>query len=173
MTMTAQQLREKISAWLSDKTNHEGDLVDFLVDKCGVVYEDKWVEQDRPIEETIAACKCCDNILTDDDIDRGTGECEYCEEMMKDEDEGDMNMDTPNYKQKIEDACPVGHTTVWGDHGFIYEEVEKCIKCGTTEKLRDYHLSWPRPSGIVKTCFPCARIMAKEFVHTMLSTADN
>tara|TARA_R110000787_G_scaffold166171_3_gene279201 strand:- start:806 stop:1162 length:357 start_codon:yes stop_codon:yes gene_type:complete len=53
------------------------------------------------------------------------------------------------------------------------EEVEKCIKCGTTEKLRDYHLSWPRPSGIVKTCFPCARIMAKEFVHTMLSTADN
>ena len=35
------QLREKIGAWLSDKTNHEGDLVDFLVDDCGVVVEEE------------------------------------------------------------------------------------------------------------------------------------
>jgi hypothetical protein len=38
--MTTQQLREKIGAWLSDKTNHEGDLVDFLVDECGVVLKE-------------------------------------------------------------------------------------------------------------------------------------
>ena len=83
--MTTQQLREKIGAWLSDKTNHEGDLVDFLVDDCGVEYNPEWEEEDRPIEETNDSCKCCDIILTDDDMDRGTGECECCEEMMKDE----------------------------------------------------------------------------------------
>ena len=36
-----------------------------------------------------------------------------------------MNMDTLNYKQKIEEACPKGKITVWGDHGFIYEEKEE------------------------------------------------
>ena len=50
-TMTAQQLREKISAWLSDKTNHEGDLVDFLVDDCGVEYNPKWEDEDEEEEE--------------------------------------------------------------------------------------------------------------------------
>ena len=76
-------------------------------------------KEDRPIEETNDNCSKCDIILTDDDMDSETGKCELCNE--EDEDEEDMNMDTPNYKQKIEEACPVGHITVWGDHGFIYE----------------------------------------------------
>ena len=105
--MTAQQLREKISAWLSDKTNHEGDLVDFLVDKCGVVYEYKWEEEeeeeDRPIEETN----------------------------------------------------------------------DNCIKCGTTEKLRDYHLSAIGQTGIVKTCSPCGRTMTTEFVLRGVECGDD
>ena len=49
------------------------------------------------------------------------GDDVYAEEFLEEEEEEDMNMDTPNYKQKIEEACPVGHITVWGDHGFIYE----------------------------------------------------
>ena len=40
---------------------------------------------------------------------------------------------------------------------------ESCIKCGTTDKLRDYHLSAVFGStGIVKTCYPCGRIMTTE-----------
>ena len=29
-------LKKKIGAWLSDRDNHEGDLIDFLCDECGV-----------------------------------------------------------------------------------------------------------------------------------------
>ena len=56
MTMTAQQLREKISAWLSDKTNHEGDLVDFLVDDCGVEYNPEWEDEEEEEEICDGGC---------------------------------------------------------------------------------------------------------------------
>ena len=29
-------LKKKIGAWLSDRDNHEGDLIDFLCDECRV-----------------------------------------------------------------------------------------------------------------------------------------
>jgi ribosomal protein S27AE len=88
MTMTTQQLREKIGAWLSDKTNHEGDLVDFLVDECGVVLKEdeqtrnargeKWEEKDCPIEDNNDDCSRCGIILTNDDMYSETGKCEMC-----------------------------------------------------------------------------------------------
>ena len=38
-------LANKISEWLSNRNNHEGDLVDFLVDECGIVFNDRdWRE---------------------------------------------------------------------------------------------------------------------------------
>ena len=80
-TMTAQQLREKIGAWLSDKTNHEGDLVDFLVDNCGVVIqEDEWEEKNCPIEDTNDDCSRCGIILTDDDMYNKKLYCSDCVE---------------------------------------------------------------------------------------------
>ena len=83
-TMTTQQLREKIGAWLSDKTNHEGDLVDFLVDDCGVVIqEDEWEEKDCPIEDNNDDCSRCGIILTDDDMYSETGKCEDCLEQVE------------------------------------------------------------------------------------------
>ena len=41
MSSTNNNLRDKISAWLSDRTNDENDLVDFLVDECGCVVENE------------------------------------------------------------------------------------------------------------------------------------
>lgn len=83
-TMTTQQLREKIGAWLSDKTNHEGDLVDFLCDDCGVVIqEDEWEEKDCPIEDNNDDCSRCGIILTDDDMYSETGKCEDCLEQVE------------------------------------------------------------------------------------------
>tara|TARA_R110002167_G_scaffold71882_6_gene202646 strand:+ start:10829 stop:11209 length:381 start_codon:yes stop_codon:yes gene_type:complete len=82
--MTTQQLREKIGAWLSDKTNHEGDLVDFLCDDCGVVIqEDEWEEKDCPIEDNNDDCSRCGIILTDDDMYSETGKCEDCLEQVE------------------------------------------------------------------------------------------
>jgi len=34
-SMTADELRKKISDWISDRSNHENDLIDFLIDDCG------------------------------------------------------------------------------------------------------------------------------------------
>ena len=83
-TMTTQQLRDKIGAWLSDKTNHEGDLVDFLCDDCGVVIqEDEWEEKDCPIEDNNDDCSRCGIILTDDDMYSETGKCEDCLEQVE------------------------------------------------------------------------------------------
>jgi len=60
--ITAQELREKIGAWLSDKTNHEGDLVDFLCDECGVEYQYNWEEQDADdIAYAETDCLCGNN----------------------------------------------------------------------------------------------------------------
>ena len=39
-------LRDKISAWLSDRTNDENDLVDFLVNECGCVVDCKIIEKE-------------------------------------------------------------------------------------------------------------------------------
>jgi hypothetical protein len=82
----------------------------------------------------------------------------------EDEDEEDMNMDTPNYKQKIEEACPVGHITVWGDHGFIYEveeKIEKCEKCDI--RLGTYDGTWEmKVDWFGKTmCGKCAYVKAE------------
>ena len=43
--MSAIELKTKISAWLNDKNNNENDLVDFLIDECGVVLEDEEEEE--------------------------------------------------------------------------------------------------------------------------------
>ena len=45
-TMTADALRKKISDWISDSSNHENDLIDFLIDDCGCEYR-----RDREIHE--------------------------------------------------------------------------------------------------------------------------
>ena len=94
--MTTQQLREKIGAWLSDKTNHEGDLVDFLVDECGVV-----LKEDEEVEEYGAKILCndCDYYISSEDFDAGNGRtmidtldngeyrCEVCNEKKLDNNE--------------------------------------------------------------------------------------
>jgi len=42
---TANELREKISDWLNDRNNNEYDIVEFLIDECGVVLKpEKWSE---------------------------------------------------------------------------------------------------------------------------------
>ena len=35
------ELKTKISAWLNDKNNNENDLIDFLVEECGVVIKEQ------------------------------------------------------------------------------------------------------------------------------------
>ena len=82
MTMTAQQLREKISAWLSDKTNHEGDLVDFLVDDCGVEYNPEWEDEDEEEEEPKLCWTCDEKVGTHKEFRDALGEeeltCDKC-----------------------------------------------------------------------------------------------
>ena len=51
--MSAIELKTKISTWLNDKNNNENDLVDFLIDECGVVLED---EQEEMEEEVVCEC---------------------------------------------------------------------------------------------------------------------
>ena len=36
-----QSLKIKIGKWLSDRKNDENDLIDFLIDECGVVIEEE------------------------------------------------------------------------------------------------------------------------------------
>ena len=51
--MSAIELKTKISTWLNDKNNNENDLVDFLIDECGVVLED---EEEEMEEEVVCEC---------------------------------------------------------------------------------------------------------------------
>jgi hypothetical protein len=48
-----EDIREKISNWLYDKTNNENDLIDFLIDECGVVIK-PWKEE----EDVEEYCEC-------------------------------------------------------------------------------------------------------------------
>ena len=52
--MSAIELKTKISAWLNDKNNNENDLLDFLIDECGIDYypeEEQEVPPSPPITE--------------------------------------------------------------------------------------------------------------------------
>ena len=50
---------DKISAWLNDKNNNENDLIDFLVDECGVVLEE--MEEEVVCDCGVGVwCEICD-----------------------------------------------------------------------------------------------------------------
>ena len=56
-------LKKKIGAWLSDRDNHEGDLIDFLCDECGIEFsyppdEDEDDSSDDDAPEHNICCGC-------------------------------------------------------------------------------------------------------------------
>tara|TARA_R110000823_G_scaffold310939_1_gene436120 strand:- start:2060 stop:2497 length:438 start_codon:yes stop_codon:yes gene_type:complete len=64
------ELKTKISAWLNDKNNNENDLIDFLVEECGIILKeneceicgDKMTEEETKYVDdgdTIIMCDGC------------------------------------------------------------------------------------------------------------------
>tara|TARA_R110002012_G_scaffold203845_2_gene373265 strand:- start:424 stop:900 length:477 start_codon:yes stop_codon:yes gene_type:complete len=60
------ELKTKISAWLNDKNNNENDLIDFLVEECGIILE----ENDAYAEDEYEDCGDLDKKCDVDDCDK-------------------------------------------------------------------------------------------------------
>ena len=145
---------------------------------CVSMDGDYWVENKKCFkcerggeEDKTECCKSCEQ--TDIEICFDCGECadpslpnrcceceeekicSLCEGIIGGDDD-DINCNCGNEVE--EEPQRVFET----DQDYKFRKELGCIKCGTTEKLRDYHLSAVGKTGIVKTCFPCGRIMTKE-----------
>ena len=42
-------MKKKITNWLNDRNNNENDLVDFLIDECGIVLKNEEEEEETAI----------------------------------------------------------------------------------------------------------------------------
>lgn len=81
-------MKNKISAWLNDKNNNENDLIDFLVDECGVVLEDECEcgnNREKGLVNGEMRCEDCDvdginynGGLTDEEGEEDEVECVEC-----------------------------------------------------------------------------------------------
>tara|TARA_R110000824_G_scaffold170077_1_gene347319 strand:- start:162 stop:419 length:258 start_codon:yes stop_codon:yes gene_type:complete len=52
-------LKKKIGAWLNDRDNHEGDLIDFLCDECGVEISSPPSDEEDEEDEDREQCNDC------------------------------------------------------------------------------------------------------------------
>jgi hypothetical protein len=95
---SAIELKKKIGAWLSDKDNNENDLVDFLLDECGVkefyTYGDEKEQEEEPRhgdqdEDGDIYCGGCSKFCDVCDFSRDLkdGWCDECEEDSDEEEE--------------------------------------------------------------------------------------
>ena len=129
--MTTQQLREKISNWLYDRNNNENDLVDFLVDECGVViqpWEDE--EEDPNYSDKVCAERKANGTHN---YDNGNIGC-WCLE-----DEQTRNARGEKWEEK---DCP------------IEENNDDCSKCGIILTDDDMY----RETGKCEDCEYCEEV---------------
>ena len=115
---------DKISTWLNDKNNNENDLIDFLVEKCGVVLEEmeeevvcdcvnhneeNWREScdlEQPIvEDEEMECEKCGDIGV-----RCEGTGELCPDCSDEDEEKPTNDELVVLKNKIEELKQLGLT---------------------------------------------------------------
>ena len=120
---TMSPLKNKISAWLNDKNNNENDLIDFLVDECGVVLEDGEMEEED--------CECGNN--KEKGLVNGEMRCEDCdidgmnyeggltedEEMEEEVVCGCVNHNEENWRESCDLEEPI-----------VEDEEMECEKCG-------------------------------------------
>lgn len=165
-SMTADELRKKISDWISDKSNHENDLIDFLIDDCGCELRWSGEEEEDDVcddcegkcrsDETSSCEECgielrngCANNPSDHSIFDGCcDDCRECEE----EEEGEYDC-----------GCPSNtHNSVILTNEHIGEEVYVCPDCETdfveNKGFYNEHTGYGKKEHDAKSsCFDCGK----------------
>ena len=83
-------LRQKISSWLSNRDNSEGDLVDFLVDECGIVLEEEDCCEFGDINNQESECCKCDKTMIPSEEHNKDSSDLYVRYYGSEEDDGDI-----------------------------------------------------------------------------------
>ena len=135
-----EDIQKKITNWLNDKNNNENDLVDFLIDECGIVLKNEEDEEEDEDEEEVLnhmdkKCEDCDKIVKNfylnNPFGQGNRNCSDCPEFDEDEEEDLDTCGETGRKFDIENpvkGCGIKITE--DDENIMLGNISYCYSCG-------------------------------------------